>query len=121
MDKIINTTPHDIHYINGDLRLTFSKASVQIRLSEEKANPKTFKIGNIYVAIIDPPVYTGIDGLPDDQSNTIIVSQLVGEYLKANPDKYKGTVVGPHTGPAFVVRDDKGAIIGTKSFILYKN
>jgi hypothetical protein len=70
-----------------------------------------------------PPKFGGVEGLPAEglEDKVLIVSMLVGEYYRSNPDRRPvgvKHVVGPDSG-AGAVRDAKGAIVGTTKFVVY--
>lgn len=76
-------------------------------------------VGPDGVPVIEDTNFIGISGLPEDDA-PIIVSMIAGKYLKDNADIYEGEVYGPDTDVRGVVRDEKGAIIGTKRLVIYK-
>lgn len=126
----INLTPHDIHIHTGDQIHTFPKSGYTVRLTE-KHTP-------VDVGIPFPVFYKNFEGavlvgtekkeeplealIPFCEPGTfLIVSAFsvrsVLDLIIAN--SLKGVeVLVPDSGPKNVVRDEKGQIIGVKSFNL---
>ena len=123
---LINCTPHDVRIFgeNDDFEMveTIVKSGTFARMTQESDEilETRIKVGNRMVSVKRAPVFTEVLGLPDDLAKPIIVSMPVGQYLQQHPEKYKGAVFGPDTGPGGVVRDKGGQILGTRHFILYK-
>jgi hypothetical protein len=105
MVQIKNFTPHPIHLLgegNQVIRTFESEGLVRLKTSTVSAG---FSIAGIPVT---KTVFGELEGLPEFVDGTyIIVSQLVKSALPNRTDLLV---------PAEVVRDDKGNIIGCKSF-----
>jgi len=82
------------------------------------------------IQIVKPVVYDDIEGIEelskqydnDKRYNSILVSQMVAEFMMNNKHKYSDLdywVLVPNTDPKYVVRDAKGAIVGVRSLINY--
>lgn len=113
---IINTTPHDIHvFLKGGKQMVYPKSSIETRMTAE---PQVF-VGDL---ADDTPVYsaqkfTGVHGLPPDGKEALLVSMVVGDYLRDTG--YMGRVIlGPDSSPEGSVRDN-GHIVGTKRLVYY--
>jgi hypothetical protein len=123
MEAIINCTPHDCHLYDKDgttVIKTFPASGNTVRLKEERGQaPDMTGTAIGAYPVVAAPSFTGVEGLPDDKTGTIIVSMPVGQYIQTHPDLWLGTVVGPDSGNDGAVRD-KGQILGTKRFVIYK-
>lgn len=58
--------------------------------------------------------------LKDDGGTGIIVSMVVGEYLRKHPTLWSGPVFTPDTGTGSVMRDEGGRIVAVRRFCMYK-
>ena len=132
----INLTPHDISVVDETGKIVktipvFKDTNGKpfcVRLIEEPCKP--LSLPDIDLPVTTVPTYTGVEGLPKDDSSkpkAIIVSSLVGEYFRnkqrLNPfhqdteiNADQVYILSPNTGPSSVVRGDKGQIIGIKTF-----
>jgi len=113
-----NYTPHEITIFADNVPIeTFAPEENSIRLVESrKSGTGTF----LNIPWVFPAKYVSLINLPDDRDCNIIVSALVGQYLKDNmPACFKG-VYAPDTGPDGVVRDSStGRILGVSRLIKY--
>ena len=113
-----NYTPHEINIFSDYLLVeTIAPEENSIRLVESrKSGTGTF----LNIPWVFPAKYVSLINLPDDRDCNIIVSALVGQYLKDNmPACFKG-VYAPDTGPDGVVRDSStGRILGVSRLIKY--
>lgn len=101
--KILNYTPHVVNLLdlNGNVVKAFPSCGV-VRCSTSQK-----KVGCVNGITLNKVVFGKVDGLPKQQKNTLlIVSNLV---LQAS--KRKDLIA-----PCDQVRNDKGQIIGCKSF-----
>lgn len=121
----INHTPHAIVVYSGEKIIhTFPPIAPVLRLQEDDAFKWKFTAlqteGSSSIPVTGPPVYIGVSHAVN---GNILVSQLVGQYLRDHPETKKdyaiGSVYVPDTGPGGVVRNDKGEIVGTKRLIKY--
>lgn len=135
---ILNMTPHDISVYrnnNGEsCELTlvgFYPKSTRTCRCVPSPVVECDPIQDGTVPVILAPSFSSVEGLPgvkekgvllpdDGFSPDILVSMPVGEILRNEPERYRGAVYGPDTGPDGVIRDDKGAIKGTFRLVLYK-
>lgn len=117
--NLINLTPHPIHVLtqhgdpivtipsSGEARLAVSRV-IAGRLALEREPNVTEGI----------PVFASefgvLSGLPDEPApdTAYIVSRLVADYAAARPEMEHW----PLLVPDFVVRDEKGAIVGCQGF-----
>ena len=56
-----------------------------------------------------------------EEADGVVVSMMVGEYIRANPQTMKGhsiRIYGPDSGPDSAVRKD-GQLIGVRRFVRY--
>ena len=65
------------------------------------------------------PRYVGLNHVPHLEGR-VIVSQLVATYMLSHRQDFAGLqVYSPDTGPAAVVRDADGKIVGTTQLLKY--
>ncbi len=142
--RLLNYTPHsvcvrtddddnepDVVFLSdGELRCT---GSSQTHLAEWSVV--------CGVSVRTPPKYVGLDYTPpkrpaddgersgtpspnftfeDDGETGIIVSMVVGEHLRSNPDIWSGPVFTPDSGPGSAIRDEGGRIVAVRRLCLYK-
>ena len=108
--KVVNLTAHSINVILGEKELAYPSEGLARVRTEEKT------IGTVEGIPVIKTVYTTVEGLPEQQENTIyLVSTLVLQALKTNgidrPD-----CLAPNTGISGAIRDEQGCIIGVKGF-----
>ena len=106
--KVVNLTAHSINVILGEKELAYPSEGLARVRTEEKT------IGTVEGIPVIKTVYTTVEGLPEQQENTIyLVSTLVLQALKTNgidrPD-----CLAPNTGISGAIRDEQGCIIGVK-------
>lgn len=121
--ELLNLTPHDIKIIKtSGLEISIPRSGKFCRLREVEGREKKSIIirDQGEVCVVAPPKYDGLIDLPSIDNQPIIVSMLVGEWIRRNPEYYGGSVYGPDTGKDGVVRDSNGRIVGTKRLICYK-
>jgi hypothetical protein len=130
-----NLTPHPVKIGDwiippspmGNLRLVSTEASV----------PRSIFVDGHEVAVVDPPVYTGLKLHPNPSSTftspqdfewtkvygkgitKFIVSSMVGEFISTNHRIPMCEFYAPDTNPDSVVRDSGGQIAGVKRLIRY--
>jgi len=127
-ENIHNATPHDVMVYAPDgehLIHTFPRAGTALRIQERDGGPANvdgLDLGKI--PLVCPPTRLSLEtsGTPVPRgAKAIIVSGMVGEYLAMHPECYAGiSVLGPRSGPSCVVRDKKGAILGTRFLVKYR-
>jgi len=118
--EFINTTPRDIVIVNDDKSVvrTFAKSGVDVR--QKSAPQKEISFPTVGLTVVNRQIFTSVEGLADlPDASWILVSMPVGEYFASNRHQCKHWVFGPDTGPAAVVRDEKGQICGTKRLVFY--
>ncbi len=119
----INLCPHDIvvYDISGtNVIATFPHAettSGPLRLIESPPQNLGF-VNETKVPVYNPSTYVSLSYEPYP-FRSIIVSQLVAQFMKQSGMYSTVTVYTPDTGPSGVVRDAKGTIIGTKCLLRY--
>ncbi len=106
--KIVNATPHDVHFIKGDEKLTFPKSGIIPRVEQ-----KTHRIESLILDGVEIPRQSqalgDLTGLPPVSDDVVyIVSLLV---LEAGKKQGRTDLMAPNT-----VRDEKGNIIGCDGF-----
>ena len=116
--KLLNLTPHDICiYSNENKLLVTIPSSGNLRLVEDT---RVEKRNEFNIPIVSAPVYLDIDQPELITSENVLVSMPVAQYMKTQK-KYKHlNVYCPDTGPAGVVRDLNGKILGTKRLVQYQ-
>ena len=108
--NIINLTAHTINVVNGESNIAYPSEG----LARVKAEEKT--IGTVNGISVVKTVYTTVEGLPDQQENTVyLVSTLVLQALKANGIE-RPDCLAPNTGVSGAIRDDQGRIVGVRGF-----
>lgn len=108
--KIINLTTHTINVVNGENEIAYPSQGLERVKTEEK---EINKINDIPVV---KTVYTTVEGLPDQQENTVyLVSTLVLQALKANGID-RTDCLAPNTGMSGAIRDDQGRIVAVRGF-----
>lgn len=108
--NIINLTAHAINVILGENEITYPSQGLARVKTEEK------EVGKINGIPIVKTAYTTVEGLPDQQENTVyLVSTLVLQALKANGID-RTDCLAPNTGMSGAIRDDQGRIVGVKGF-----
>lgn len=103
--KLINKTLHDVHMMDseGNIIKTLPKAEKPIRLE-----PKTEIVGDLNGFPITRTVFGAVKNMPSTVVGTfLIVSRMI---LKAFPNRTDLLT------PNETVRDEKGRVIGCKSF-----
>jgi len=114
--RFVNLTPHEIVVLDAGnnvvLRVPPSGSVARVATREKI-------IGNINGVPVVTTEYGQVEGLPAPMPGTVfIVSLLVLQALKAQGVN-RGDVVAPNTSPTSLgaVRDEKGQIIGVRSFV----
>ena len=106
MRNIINLTPHNINVVDSDGNeiLVLEKSETPLRVTETQE-----KVGNINGLDIFMKKYGDVENLPEEKENTYyVVSAIVANACKG---KRNDLLVVNDT-----VRNDKGQIVGCKSF-----
>lgn len=120
--RLVNLTPHLITLCTEDgsgILETFpSEGSVRAHSHHQTKN----EIASMHlnVPVFSPQIFSSVEGLPDDTSLNIIVSLVVGEFMRRTNHAWDGMVLGPDTGPDSCLRNAGGEIIGIRRFIQYK-
>lgn len=108
--NIINLTQHTINVISEGNETAYPSQGLARVKTEEK---EICKINDIPVI---KTVYTTVEGLPDQQENTVyLVSTLVLQALKANGIE-RPDCLAPNTGLSGAIRDDQGRIVAVRGF-----
>ena len=105
--EIVNLTPHPVRIVGIEGKeIEIKPSGVIARVTTKKE-----KVGEIEVEGIKVPIYKTIwgevEGLPESDGRIYIVSSVVASRLRGRED-----VVVPDD----FVRDERGNIIGAKSF-----
>lgn len=116
MTTLINLTPHAVKIYAADGATLLTEVPPSGTVCRVKTLPQApagaLDIGGVAVPLVTPQKFTAeVTGLPQDPQAAILVG-IVGleSVLAAHP----GPVYVTDTGPASVVRDDKGAILGVR-------
>ena len=110
--EIINLTPHDFSLCNeaGEVVRVIPPTKPAARVSSASQ-----AIGSIDGIPVTKTTFGHVEGLPDPQEGVCyIVSLLVQQRVPHRSDVYR-----PDTGPASVVRDAAGQIIGVKALAAF--
>ncbi len=149
--RLLNLTPHACHlYLRGGRVVTLERyvdpavgAAVDARMASEvcplgaRAVSPHGTLGDVLdeadacadtIAFSSPQRPTGLLApLPcaeDDGATALLVSAMVGEYVQAHPDAWRGPVYAPDTSPLCAVRSQdeatRGQIIGVRGLVVYK-
>uniref|UniRef100_A0A6C0CKB1 Uncharacterized protein n=1 Tax=viral metagenome TaxID=1070528 RepID=A0A6C0CKB1_9ZZZZ len=111
MEKLQNFTPHDISlYLIDDQIFVFPRNGKVARLSEKPVEYTTFD----QIPCRPPYTYGDVEGIGECKEN-MIVSALVAEKC-CHLQGYKN-VFSPDMGKDGAIRDEKGAIVGTKRLV----
>ena len=115
--NLVNMTPHDVNIVDEDgvLIRRYEKSGVYVRAK----TPSQAVLGSLgRVPVVAPADFTNaeISNLPN--SNVPIIVSILAAPGAAKV--YAGSVFTPDTGPASVVRDDKGHIVGVRRLIRYR-
>lgn len=102
--KIINLTPHRIHFVDSENEVFLTVESSGIA----RVAAKTVRTGrNIAGIPVSETVYGDVENLPDPQEGVVyVVSALVAQCCKDRDDVYI---------PGEQVRDEDGRVIGCRS------
>lgn len=108
--NIINLTAHTINVILEGKEIAYpSQGLARVKTEEKEIN----KINDIPVV---KTVYTTVEGLPEQQENTVyLVSTLVLQALKANGIE-RPDCLAPNTGLSGAIRNEAGQIVGVRGF-----
>ena len=104
MEKLINLTPHSIHFVNeaGDVIKTVEPSGAVARVAT-----KTVTVGDWDDLPITETDFGEVEGLPEPEPDTAyIVSSIVAQRCHGRLDVFI---------PNESVRDDKGRIVGCRS------
>lgn len=103
--KIINCTPHDIHFcdpITRQIVKTYPRSGIVPRVSSE-----TQRLPDIDGCQAVTHIWGAVDGLPEPEAETLYaVSTMVADKCRGRMD-----LIVPDSGPT-AVRDEKGQIVG---------
>lgn len=85
----------------------------------------TLAINTPRISVYTPQRVVRVDGLPpldvDEQADvTIVVSGMVGEYIAAHPEVWRGAVYSPDSSPAGAGRNADGQIVSTRGLVQHK-
>lgn len=101
--KIKNLTPHDVLFIDGDVKINFPKEVDKF----PRVNEEIKVIGNVNGIPITKKIFGNCENLPEKEDGTLlIVSVIIANALPNRDD-----LIVPNT-----IRDEKGQIIGCNSF-----
>ena len=113
--KIVNLTPHDLVVYDemGEEEITrLPRAGEMARVETQAKEVGEFSINGHSVPLVETS-FGDVVNLPEEKDGTIyVVSILVVQAVRDLRDD----VVAPDTGPASVVRDDGGNILGVRRF-----
>jgi hypothetical protein len=117
----LNLTPHDIVVVDDEKNIlkTFPKSGRDVRLATSPQTDMPFQ--TLGVPVVTRQTFTSLIWPSDDmpRKSWLLVSMPVGEFLATHPEQCEHWVFGPDTGPAAVVRDQRGQIVGTKRLVFY--
>ena len=110
--QYINYTPHDVKVVRGDQVLVYPASGSTIRISSRRVLVGTEGGVDLYTTVYGEPetVVGGVatPGLPPQQDGVkLLVSGLVRDKCPTRYDL---------VSPGDQVRDEKGAVIGCRSF-----
>jgi hypothetical protein len=112
--KFVNLTPHEVVIYSPDGKNIIFQIPPSGKVA--RVSVKAELVGYVNGVPIRKTTYGDIEGLPDQQPNTIyITSTIVLLALQAKGIR-RSDVLSPDTNPDSVVRDASGKIIGVKYF-----
>lgn len=104
--KVVNMTPHDIVFLNGDQQVVIKASGMLARVSTETVRTGEVSVNGMAIPTTETR-FGEVEGLPAPEEGTIfIVSSLVAQRCRNRSDIFI---------PNESVRDDKGRIIGCRS------
>ena len=118
---LINATPHDVTVVpSPDETITFPRSGSVVRLKElprssSRLGLLTTPLCDTAIAVVPPPVYGGVTGLPDGKTSGLIVSSLAGEAMARQGGCID--IYSPDMSSEGAVRDKDGRITGTTALI----
>lgn len=109
MTKIINLTPHTLHFLNEKNELILavppSEIAARCAVQRQKAGEVTSFTGNAIP--VNRTVFGAVEGLPEPQEDSVyVVSAIVAQAV---PDRQDVFIVDD------AVRDEQGRIIGARA------
>jgi hypothetical protein len=114
MVEFVNLTPHEVDIYSPDGKNIILQIPPSGKVA--RVSVKAELVGYVNGVPIRKTTYGDIEGLPDQQPNTIyITSTIVLLALQAKGIR-RSDVLSPDTNPDSVVRDASGKIIGVKYF-----
>lgn len=119
--KLHNLTPHSITiYIGDNAIVILSELKDGLRLESKEQK----HIGNASdgsgIPIFTPQIFTGLVPQLANDTDNIIVSMPVAQWMVNNMKTYKGQILSPGTGPNSVIRNPQtGQIIGVRFLELH--
>ena len=132
LEKILNLTPHTIvlqflkDNSKGDDKIEekveFHPSGIVARCTGNESCQKLQGSSELYgIPIYGRLGFTGVQGLPEDKSIPIIVSEMVARYISENSvdEHARLQVFYPDTGPESAIRNEKGEIIAVKRLLKY--
>ena len=104
--KVVNMTPHDIVFVNGDQQVVIKASGMLARVSTETIRTGEVNVNGMAIPLTETR-FGEVEGLPAPEDGTVfVVSSLVAQRCKNRNDVFI---------PNESVRDDKGRIIGCRS------
>lgn len=124
IEEPLNLTPHEVVIGAGAGRAVLPASGQVARLLSTPQVPlATVHVGALHVDAYSPPSFTevvGLETLAPTSGRPIVVSAMVAEYMVSTKHPYRGAILAPDTGPASVLRDTEGRIVGVGRLILYR-
>ena len=112
---MVNLTPHDLVVYDemGEEEIaSLPRAGEMARVETQAKEVGEFSLNGHNVPLVETS-FGDVVNLPEEKDGTIyVVSVIVVQAVRGKRDD----VVAPDTGPASVVRDDAGNIMGVRRF-----
>lgn len=117
MDPPLNYTGHDIvvRIPESDTTVTFPSYG-NARLTANEINPAG-KLAN-GIQLVMPYYYDGMEGLPEDETTNIIVSDKLASRLKERG--WLGAIYAPDTNEGSRISDEGGNVSAVQQLIVYQ-
>ncbi len=112
--KLVNLTPHDIHYKSGGETIALSPSGTVARVNQVQKN-----VGSVAGLPVNYTEYGDVDGLPEFDPNGkvyYVVSTIVAQALSEK--SARNDYIVPDSGPS-AERDEGGRLSAINGWIVY--
>ena len=116
---MLNLTPHTINLLIGDNVITIESSGKAQLVKPRAQSEQMIEVQGHALPAVSPPDYETVEfgaEIPSDCEG-VIVSAMVGEWVKRNLKSAPCPVYSPDSSPAGAVRNEKGHVIGVKRLV----